>query len=71
MKSDFTKENDWVEIWPVFARTESFFCFLPCKVRLSAETGSLLHPHGHRPSHKWRKCVSGHGPALGLDTEEK
>lgn len=55
MKSDFKKENDWMEIWPVFARTESLFCFLPCRVRLSAETGSLLYPHGHRPAQRQRK----------------
>lgn len=59
MKSDFKKENDWMEIWPVFARTESLFCFLPCRVRLSAETGSLLYPHGHRPAQRQRKlCLA-------------
>ena len=30
-----------MEIWKVFPRAESFFCFLTCDVRLSAETRFL------------------------------
>ena len=66
MKSGFKKENDWVEIWPVFARTESLFCFLPCRVRLSAETGSLLYPHGHRPAQRRRKLRVWPWPCSGM-----
>ena len=66
MKSGFKKENDWVEIWPVFARTESLFCFLPCRVRLSAETGSLLYPHSHRPAQRRRKLRVWPWPCSGM-----